>query len=40
MTASNAKPDRIGSELKCYVRAPPGRAVIGLNISRDLNTDS
>ena len=24
LTASNAKADRIGSELKCYIRAPPG----------------
>ena len=30
LTASNAKADRIGSELKCYIRAPPGRTGLSL----------
>ena len=32
LTASNAKPDRIGSELKCYVRAPPGHHFVGADV--------
>ena len=32
LTASNAKVDRIGSELKCYVRAPPGYHLVGADV--------
>ena len=32
LTASNAKPDRIGSELKCYIRAPPGHHIVGADV--------
>ena len=32
LTASNAKSDRIGSELKCYVRAPPGHHFVGADV--------
>ena len=32
LTASNAKPDRIGSELKCYIRAPPGYHIVGADV--------
>ena len=32
LTASNAKPDRIGSELKAYIRAPPGHHLVGADV--------
>jgi len=32
LTASNAKSDRIGSELKCYIRAPPGYHLVGADV--------
>ena len=32
LTASNAKVDRIGSELKCYIRAPPGYHFVGADV--------
>ena len=32
LTASNAKVDRIGSELKCYIRAPPGHHFVGADV--------
>jgi len=34
LTASNAKPDRIGSELKSYIRAPPGHHLVGADVDQ------
>ncbi|RKO96647.1 DNA/RNA polymerase [Caulochytrium protostelioides] len=35
MVASNAKKDRLGSELKCQVRAPPGYAFVGADVDSE-----
>ncbi|KAJ1927445.1 DNA-directed DNA polymerase gamma mip1 [Tieghemiomyces parasiticus] len=35
MTASNAKPNRIGSELKAMVRAPPGYSLVGADVDSE-----
>ncbi|KAG8936694.1 DNA-directed DNA polymerase gamma mip1 [Tulasnella sp. 418] len=35
LTASNAKGDRIGSELKAMVRAPPGYAIVGADVDSE-----
>lgn len=35
LTASNAKPNRIGSELKAMVRAPPGYAIVGADVDSE-----
>jgi len=35
LTASNAKKNRIGSELKCNVRAPPGYKIIGADVDSE-----
>lgn len=32
MTASNAHPERIGSELRCMVQAPPGYNIVGADV--------
>ena len=34
LTASNAKSDRIGSELKSYIRAPPGYHLVGADVDQ------
>jgi len=34
LTASNAKSDRIGSELKSYIRAPPGHHLVGADVDQ------
>jgi len=34
LTASNAKADRIGSELKSYIRAPPGFHMVGADVDQ------
>jgi DNA polymerase gamma 1 len=35
LTASNAKENRIGSELKAMVRAPPGYAIVGADVDSE-----
>ncbi|KAI1787999.1 gamma DNA-directed DNA polymerase [Ganoderma leucocontextum] len=35
LTASNAKSNRIGSELKAMVRAPPGYAIVGADVDSE-----
>ena len=35
LTASNAKPNRIGSELKAMVRAPEGYAIVGADVDSE-----
>lgn len=35
LTASNAKKNRIGSELKCNVKAPPGYKVVGADVDSE-----
>ncbi|TBU23909.1 gamma DNA-directed DNA polymerase [Dichomitus squalens] len=35
LTASNAKQNRIGSELKAMVRAPPGYAIVGADVDSE-----
>ncbi|KAF5369324.1 hypothetical protein D9758_002746 [Tetrapyrgos nigripes] len=35
LTASNAKKNRVGSELKAMVRAPPGYAIIGADVDSE-----
>ena len=35
LTASNAKKNRIGSELKAMVRAPPGYAIVGADVDSE-----
>ena len=35
LTASNAKPNRIGSELKAMVRAPPGWCIVGADVDSE-----
>lgn len=35
LTASNAKKDRVGSELKAMVRAPPGYAIVGADVDSE-----
>ena len=35
LTASNAKPNRVGSELKAMVRAPPGYAIVGADVDSE-----
>ncbi|KAL1921533.1 uncharacterized protein VTP21DRAFT_11249 [Calcarisporiella thermophila] len=35
LTASNAKPNRIGSELKAMVRAPPGYKIVGADVDSE-----
>ncbi|WWD10448.1 hypothetical protein V865_008584 [Kwoniella europaea PYCC6329] len=35
LTASNAKKNRVGSELKAMVRAPPGHAVVGADVDSE-----
>ncbi|KAF8347323.1 DNA polymerase family A-domain-containing protein [Amanita rubescens] len=35
LTASNAKKNRVGSELKAMVRAPPGNAIIGADVDSE-----
>ncbi|KZV92616.1 hypothetical protein EXIGLDRAFT_836317 [Exidia glandulosa HHB12029] len=35
LTASNAKANRIGSELKAMVRAPPGYAIVGADVDSE-----
>jgi DNA polymerase gamma 1 len=35
LTASNAKENRVGSELKAMVRAPPGYAIIGADVDSE-----
>ncbi|KAG8830809.1 DNA-directed DNA polymerase gamma mip1 [Serendipita sp. 399] len=35
LTASNAKSDRVGSELKAMVRAPPGYAIVGADVDSE-----
>lgn len=35
LTASNAKPNRIGSELKAMVRAPDGYAIVGADVDSE-----
>ena len=37
MTASNAKPDRIGSELKAMIQAPPGFNFVGADVDSQVN---
>lgn len=32
LTASNARPDRVGSELKAMVQAPPGYVLVGADV--------
>lgn len=32
MTASNAHPERVGSELRCMVQAPPGYNIVGADV--------
>ncbi|KAL0960736.1 hypothetical protein HGRIS_005759 [Hohenbuehelia grisea] len=35
LTASNAKPNRVGSELKAMVRAPPGYSIVGADVDSE-----
>ncbi|KAK4684071.1 DNA polymerase gamma 1, partial [Tremellales sp. Uapishka_1] len=35
LTASNSKKDRVGSELKSMVRAPPGYAIVGADVDSE-----
>jgi DNA polymerase gamma 1 len=35
LTASNAKPNRVGSELKTMVRAPPGYVIVGADVDSE-----
>ena len=35
LTASNAKKNRIGSELKAMIRAPPGHAIVGADVDSE-----
>jgi DNA polymerase gamma 1 len=35
LTASNAKKDRVGSELKSMVKAPPGYAIVGADVDSE-----
>ena len=35
LTASNAKKNHVGSELKAMVRAPPGYAIIGADVDSE-----
>ena len=35
LTASNAKKNRVGSELKAMVRAPPGHAIVGADVDSE-----
>lgn len=35
LTASNAKPNRVGSELKAMVKAPPGYAFVGADVDSE-----
>ncbi|KAJ3574982.1 hypothetical protein NP233_g1401 [Leucocoprinus birnbaumii] len=35
LTASNAKQDRVGSELKAMIRAPPGYAIVGADVDSE-----
>ncbi|KAG8984305.1 DNA-directed DNA polymerase gamma mip1 [Tulasnella sp. 427] len=35
LTASNAKRNRVGSELKAMVRAPPGQAIVGADVDSE-----
>lgn len=35
LTASNAKKNRVGSELKAMVRAPPGYAIVGADVDSE-----
>lgn len=38
MTASNAKPNRIGSELKAMIQAPPGFNFVGADVDSQVNS--
>lgn len=35
LTASNAKPNRVGSELKAMVKAPPGYSIVGADVDSE-----